>query len=77
MRDDCAALACGGIDVPGEILLDGYRKAGVESTVDTVVPSPLIRIAIVRVQYGLIVIQKIQIRTLPQGERGRQDERHE
>jgi hypothetical protein len=70
MRDDDTAFACGWIDVPGKVLLDRYGEAGVESALDAVVPLPLVGVTVMRIQHGLIVVEKIQIRTLRVGGRG-------
>src|SRR5580698_6607140 len=64
MGDDNAAFAGSWVDVPGEVLFDGHRKAGVESTLNPIIPVSLVRIAVMCIQYGLVVIQKVQIRFL-------------
>jgi hypothetical protein len=59
MGDDNAALTGGWVDVPGEVLFDGNRKTGVESTLDAIIPMSLVWITVMRIQHGLVVIQKI------------------
>jgi hypothetical protein len=56
VRDNDAAFACGGIDIPSEILLDRDGKAGVECALNAIAPTSLIRIAVMRVEDGLVVI---------------------
>ena len=64
--DDDSALAGGWVDVPGEILFDGYRKAGVESALNAVVPVALVGVTVMRIQYGLVVVQEVQVWPLRQ-----------
>ncbi len=71
MGNDYAAFTGGWVDVPGEVLFDGDGEAGVESALDAVVPLALVGVAVVRVEYGLIVVQKIQVRFLRERESGR------
>jgi hypothetical protein len=64
MRNDYPADSGGWIDVPGKVLLYGYREAGTESALDAIAPMSLVRITVMRIQNGLIVIQEIEIRGL-------------
>jgi len=64
MRDDDAALLCRRIDIPRKVLLDRYGKARVERSLNAVIPLSLIRVAVMRIQNRLVVIQKVQIRVL-------------
>ena len=72
--DDNATFAGRWINVPGKVLLDGYRKAGVESSLNTIIPMSLVGIAVMRIQNGLVVIQEVQIRPLCKSTEGAQDD---
>ena len=69
VRDHRPALAGGGVDGPGEILLDTDGEAGLERAIDAVLKIALVRIAVVRVQYGAVVIEEIEIGLAKQGQR--------
>src|SRR5665213_1021503 len=59
VRDDDAALSRRGINIPGEVLLDGDGEARIKGTLNAIVPLPIVGVAVMGIQNGLIVIQKI------------------
>ena len=54
----------GGINGPGNILLDGYRESRTQSPFDAVGKLAFVRIAVVRVKNRPVVIQKLKLRLL-------------
>ncbi len=61
VRHHRPALAGGGVDGPGEILLDAHGEAGLKRSIDAVLKIALVRIAVVRVQYGAVVIEEVEV----------------
>jgi hypothetical protein len=54
----------GGINGPGNVLLDGHRESRTQSPFDAVGKLAFVRVAIVCVKNRLVVIQKIESRLL-------------
>src|ERR1700728_3943973 len=75
VRNHDAALAGSWIDIPCQILLDGNWKSRSKSALDPVVPFAFVRIAVMRIQNWLVVIEKVQVLALCKD--CRQSEGHE
>jgi hypothetical protein len=52
------ALAGGPVNIPGKVLLNGHRKARIDSALNAIIPVALVGIAIMRIQNGFVMIQK-------------------
>ncbi len=61
VRHHRPAFAGGGVDAPGEILLNTHGEARLECAIDAVLKIALVRIAVVRVQYGAVVIEEVEV----------------
>src|SRR5262249_4404214 len=69
VRDHGTALAGGRVYSPTEILLDADGKARLERAIDAVAEVALVGVAVMRIEYGAIVIQEIEVRLAKQGQR--------
>ena len=59
MGDDNTAFAGSRVNIPGKGLLNGHREAGIESTLNAIIPVSRVEIAIMCIQNRLVVTQEL------------------
>src|SRR5262249_28316471 len=72
VRNHGPALACGGIDAPGQVLFDSNGESGLESAVDAVAPASVVWVAVVGIEHGSVAIEEIERRLRAEDRRGKQ-----
>src|SRR5215472_1795568 len=60
VRNYRPALSSGRIESPSDVLLDRYGKSQIKRAIDAVGPVTVIRIAIVRIEYGPPMIEEFE-----------------